>query len=151
MSLRDVFLVKEDVDHQHWTSDGNRYNVGALYSYAKSITTPEQIPLDSLKKGFEKTNVDEEKWSPEFIERCNDTNMDYPILVVKDSKNKLWIADGNHRYGKAVMQADEMIWGYIVDEKDLPEKAIEPEPSDEDTGSHKQFKSNDEDVEGSGF
>jgi hypothetical protein len=71
--------------------------------------------------------------------------MDYPILVVKDSKKRLWIADGNHRYGKAVIQADEFIMGYIVDENDLPDKAIEPEPSGEDsTHSHKANKSGHE-------
>lgn len=137
-TMKQLFLVKEDIDHQHWTSDGNRYNVGMLYDYAKAVTEPEEVPLDALKKGFENTNVDEDKWSAEFVERCQNTNLDYPILVVKDRKGRLWIADGNHRYGKAVMQGDEMIVAYVVDEKDLPKKAIEPEPSEEDLGSHKK-------------
>jgi hypothetical protein len=136
--MRALFTIKESIYHQHWTSDGNRYNVGMLYDYAKAVTEPEQVPLNALKKGFENTNVDEEKWSPEFVERCQQTNMDYPILVVKDRKGRLWIADGNHRYGKAVMQGDEMINAYIVDEKDLPKKAIEPEPSADDLGSHRK-------------
>lgn len=137
-SMKSIFLMKEDVYHQHWTSDGDRYNVGMLYDYAKAVTDPEEVPLDALQHGFENTNVDEDKWSPEFVERCQQTNMDYPILVVKDRKGRLWIADGNHRYGKAVMQGDEMIMAYVVDEKDLPEKAIEPEPDPEDLGSHKK-------------
>ena len=145
MSLRDVFLIKEDIFHQHWTSNKKRYNIGMLYDYAKSVTDPEDVPLDSLSYGFEHTNVDEEKWGPEFNARCRETNMDYPILVVKDRKNRLWIADGNHRYGKAVMQADEMIQAYIIDEKDLPEKAVEPEPADDDQRSHKATKSGGED------
>jgi hypothetical protein len=136
-SLKSVFLVKEDVYHQHWTSNKKRYNVGMLYDYAKAVAEPEEVPLSALKKGFENTNVDEKKWSPEFVERCESTNMEYPILVVKDRKNQLWIADGNHRYGKAILQGDEMIWAYVVDEKKLPEKAIEPDPSEEDSGSHK--------------
>jgi hypothetical protein len=134
--MSQLFLIKEDVYHQHWTSNGKRYNVGMLYDYAKAVTEPEEVPLDALKKGFENTNVDEEKWSDEFVQRCEETNLDYPILVVKDRKNRLWIADGNHRYGKAVMKGIEMILAYIVDEKDLPEKSIEPEPGAEDTGSH---------------
>ena len=141
-SLRSVFTIKEDVYHQHWTSNGDRYNVGMLYDYAKSVTDPEQIPLDSLKRGFSKTTVDEEKWSDEFIKRCQKSNLNYPILVVRDNKDRLWIADGNHRYGKAVMRADEMIWGYIVDEKDLPEKSIEPAPDEDDSSSHSTVKSN---------
>jgi hypothetical protein len=136
VSLRDVFLIKEDVYHQHWTSDGKRYNVGMLYDYAKAVTEPEEVPLDALQKQFEKTNVDEEKWSDEFVERCQNTSLKYPILVVIDDKKRMWIADGNHRYGKAVMQGDEMIQAYVVRERDLPEKAIEPKPSIDDQGSH---------------
>ena len=150
MSLRDVFLVKEDIHHQHWTSNKKRYNIGALYDYAKSVTDPEEIPLDSLSYGFKHTNVDEEKWGPEFNKRCRETNMDYPILVVKDRKGRFWIADGNHRYGKAVMQADQMILAYVVDEKDLPEKAIEPEPDADDQRSHKANKSATEEAEDPG-
>lgn len=141
-SIMGVFLVKEDVYHQHWTSDDTRYNVGSLYDYAKAVTEPEDIPLDSLSYAFEHTNVDEKKWSPEFNKRCREANLDYPILVVRDRKGRLWIADGNHRYGKAVMYAEEFISGYIINEKDLPEKAIEPAPpGTEDESSHKKVKS----------
>ena len=140
-SLRSIFLFKEDVDHQHWTSNDRRYNVGALYDFARASADPEDIPLDSLRYGFEHTNLDEEPWTPEFNARCREANLDYPILVVRDPKDRLWIADGNHRYGKAVMQAAEMIPGYIVDERDLPEKAIEPAPAAEDTGSRRRWKS----------
>ena len=143
-SLRSVFLVKEDVYHQHWTSNGDRYNVGMLYDFAKAAADPEDIPLDSLKYGFEHTNLDEEKWSDDFVERCREANLDYPILVVRDRKGRLWIADGNHRYGKAVMQAEEFVQGYIVDEKDLPDKAIEPAPKMK--GSHGRTKSEHEEA-----
>ena len=127
-SMKELFLVKEDVYHQHWTSDDRRYNVGMLYDYARATSHPQPIPLGLLKKGFEDTNLDEEKWSDEFVERCQQANLDYPILVVQDDKKRFWIADGNHRYGKAVMQSKEFIDGYIVRERDLPETAIEPEP-----------------------
>lgn len=147
--MKELFLMKEDIYHQHWTSNGKRYNVGMLYDYAKAVAEPEEVPLDALKKGFENTNVDEEKWSDEFVQRCQETNLDYPILVVKDKKERLWIADGNHRYGKAVMQGLEMIMAYVVDEKDLPEKSIEPEPNAEDSGSHE--KKSEETAEGPGF
>jgi hypothetical protein len=140
-SLRSVFVVKEDIDHQHWTSSGKRYNVGALYDFARAVSEPEEIPLDSLKRGFEKTEVDEEKWSDEFVDRCQDADLSYPILVVQDSKGRLWIADGNHRYGKAVMQAQEFIPGYIVQEKDLPEKAIEPAPDDKKVSKNAHISS----------
>lgn len=132
-SLRSIFLVKEDIHHQHWTSDGTRYNVGALYQFAEAVTEPEEIPLESLRRGFEKTNLDEEKWSEDFVKRCQKANLDYPILVVQDNKDRLWIADGNHRYGKAVMHNEEFILGYIIHENEIPDKAIEPKPeSDED-------------------
>lgn len=127
-SMKDLFLERADPDHQHWTSEDTRYNVGMLYDFAQASTDPEEIPLDALLYGFEHTNLDEEKWSDEFVRRSREASLDYPILVVRDRKGKLWIADGNHRYGKAVMQAEEMILGYVIDEKDLPEKAIEPLP-----------------------
>lgn len=139
--LSKIFVIKEDVYHQHWTSDGNRYNVGMLYDYAKAVTDPEEIPLDALQYGFEHTNVDEKKWSDAFVTRCQESSLDFPILVVKDKKGKFWIADGNHRYGKAVMQNLEMIDAYVVDEKNLPEKAIEQDTDEDDSGSHKQYKS----------
>lgn len=139
--LTEIFLIKEDVYHQHWTSNGKRYNVGTMYDFAKAVTDPEDIPLDSLKYGFEHTNTDEEKWTPEFNDRCRQASLDYPILVVQDKKNRLWIADGNHRYGKAIMHAEEFISGYIIREKDIPEKAEEPAPHGEDIKSNKAQKS----------
>jgi hypothetical protein len=115
-----------------------------LYDFAKAVSDPEDIPLDSLKYGFEHTNVDEEKWSDDFVRRCQQASLGYPILVVRDRKDRLWIADGNHRYGKAVMQAQEMISAYVVDERDLPDKAIEPAPKDKD--SHRRTKSGHEEA-----
>lgn len=141
MSLRDVFIMKEDVYHQHWTSNSTRYNVGMLYDFAKASTEPEDIPLDSLQYGFDHTNLDEEKWTPDFNRRCMEADLSYPILVVQDKKGRMWIADGNHRYGKAIMQAKEFIKGYIVQEKDLPDKAVEPLPKGDDKGSRSRIKS----------
>jgi hypothetical protein len=138
-SLTSVFLVKEGVSEQHWTSDGKRFNVKALYDYARSVCDPEQIPLTALKYGFEHTTVDEDRWSPEFVARCKEADMKYPILVVQDQNQKMWIADGNHRYGRAVMRGDEMILGYIVLERDIPDKAIDPSPPGTgDESSHKK-------------
>jgi hypothetical protein len=143
-SLASVFLVKEDVWKQHWTSNNNRYNVGMLYDYAKSVSDPEDIPLDALKYGFEHTHVDEDHWSPEFVARCKEADLQYPILVVQDRHGKMWIADGNHRYGRAVMRGEELISGYIVMERDLPDKAIEPKaPGDDDESSHRRAASED--------
>lgn len=139
--MTSLFLIKEDVYKQHWSSNGKRYNVGKLYDYAKAVTEPEDVPLSSLKYGFEHTNVDEDKWSPEFTKRAREANFDYPILVVRDRKDRLWIADGNHRYGKAVMWNMEMIAAYVVDEKGLPDIAVDPDPTDEDESSHKRQKS----------
>ena len=138
-SLKSVFgLMKESLARQHWSSNSKRYRVDLLYAYAEAVTEPQEIPLDSLKYGFEHTNLDEEPWSDEFVKRCEEADLSYPILVVQDKKH-LFVADGNHRYGKAVMQDLEFIMGYIVQEKDLPEKAIEPKK--EDDGSHRTYKS----------
>jgi hypothetical protein len=135
--LTDIFLVKEDIYHQHWTSNKIRYNVGSLYDFARASTDPEDIPLSALQYAFEHTNLDEDKWTPEFNARCQEADLSFPILAVRDRKGRLWIADGNHRYGKAVMQANEFILGYVVDEKDLPDKAVEPAPEPIDDDSEK--------------
>ena len=138
MSLRDVFIMKEGVEGQHWTSDGNRYSIQKMYDYAKSVTDPEQIPVSALAHSFEHTELDEEKWSDAFNSRCNAADLKYPILVARDKNGKLWISDGNHRYGKALMKNIEMIYGYVIDEKDIPEKALEPKVGSSKNNSHKK-------------
>jgi hypothetical protein len=145
--MMELFLIKEDVHRQHWTSDGLRYNVGRLYDFARDVADIEDIPLSLLQYGFEHTNVDEEKWSDEFVERCMEANLDYPILVVVDKKGKHWIADGNHRYGKAVTQGLEMISGYIVHEDELPSDAIDPSPQDDDESEHEKKESSSDPIE----
>jgi len=45
---------------------------------------------------------------------------------VKDLKERLWIADGNHRFARKQRDGFDTIVGYIVEEKNLPKYAIEP-------------------------
>lgn len=122
----DLFLVKESVDSQHWTSNGNRYNVGKLYKWARQNGHEIQIiPLDKLSAGFDKTKTDEDKGSEAFWKRA-DAAGDDPILVAIDHKNRWWIADGNHRFARAQRDGLSDITGYVVNEVDLPTDAIEP-------------------------
>ena len=144
-SLKSLFIIKEELSRQHWSSNGNRYNVEMLYKFAEASTEPEEIPVESLVKGFYKTELDEPHWSDKFVERAQEADLSFPILVAQDNKKRLWVVDGNHRLGKAIMQADEFISGYIVQEKDLPEKAIEPKGDDDDDGSHRTHKSSHRD------
>lgn len=138
--LTDLFLIREGLESQHWSSDGRRYRVDLLYAFAEASAEPEEIPITSLRYGLEHTNLDEPRWSPEFIKRARESDLSYPILVVMDSKKRLWVADGNHRVGKAIMQGLNAISGYVVRERDLPEKAIEPR-EEGDEGSHRGRKS----------
>jgi hypothetical protein len=124
--MTDLFLVKESVDSQHWTSNGKRYNVGKLYKWARQNGHAIQIiPVAKLKKGFEKTKTDEPKGSEKFWERAERAGNE-PILVAVDQKNRWWIADGNHRYARYVREGFSEIMGYVLKENDLPESAIEP-------------------------
>lgn len=130
--MSEVFRIRESLDAQHWTSGDKRYNIQRLYDFAEASTDPEDVPIDSLMYGFRHTDVDEEKWSPEFVRRCQEADLSYPILVVQDAKKRFWVADGNHRVGKAIMQGLEMVPAYVVRERDLPEKALEQKESYED-------------------
>jgi hypothetical protein len=124
-SMKALFMVKESVDNQHWTSNGKRYNIGKLYSWARQNGHEvEVIPLGWLKSGYLKTKTDEAKDSPAFWARAEAAG-DEPILVVHDDKN-FWIADGNHRYARADRDGKRNIEGYVVRECDLPEDAVEP-------------------------
>lgn len=124
-SLLSVFLMKEQAD-QHWTSNGNRFNVFKLYDWLESEGyEPIEIDMGMLKDGFENTNFDEPRNSEAFWARAERAGDD-PILVVYDDDDKWWIADGNHRYGRKLRDGDRSILGYVVYEGDLPEEAIEP-------------------------
>ena len=138
--LTSVFLLEEDLSRQHWSSNHKRYRIDRLYTYAEAVADPEDIPVDSLMYGWEHTNLDEKRWSDEFVARCQEADLSYPILVVQDDKGKLWPADGNHRIGKAIMHASEFILGYIVQERDLPEKAIEPKADGEESAGSRGRK-----------
>lgn len=129
-TMKELFCVKESVDHQHWTSHGNRYNIGKLYSWARQNGHDvEIIPLANLKRGFEKTKTDEEKGSDAFWQRA-DAAGDEPILVVIDHDGSEWIADGNHRFARAERDGLDSIHGFRVRECDLPRDAIEPKKND---------------------
>jgi hypothetical protein len=122
----DLFLVHESVDRQHWTSNGKRYNVGKLYKWARQNGHEVQIiPVDDLKDGYERTRTDESKESEEFWDRADQAGDD-PILVAVDGRHRRWIADGNHRYARAIRDGKRHIFGYVVNENDLPADAIEP-------------------------
>jgi hypothetical protein len=123
-SLKSVFLIKE-ASQQHWTSNGVRYSVGALYDYAKEKVDPIPIGIEVLRKGFEGTKTDEPKWSPAFMQRADKAG-DAPILVVTDEEGEFWIADGNHRYARALSRGEQEITGYVVAEWELPPEAIDP-------------------------
>lgn len=125
-TMKQLFNIKESVDNQHWTSNGKRYNIGKLYSWARQNGHDvEIIPISNLKAGFDRTKTDEKKDSDAFWKRA-DAAGDDPILVVVDDMGMEWIADGNHRFARNERDGQEGIAGYRVNERDLPEDAIEP-------------------------
>lgn len=124
--MTELFLVKESVDRQHWTSNGKRFNVGKLYSWARQNGHEIKIiPIDKLEYGYNKTRTDEDKESDAFWDRAYSAG-DEPILVAVDDQERPWIADGNHRFARAKRDGLKVIQGYVVRESDLPDDAVEP-------------------------
>lgn len=123
MPLKDAFISPV---HDKWTSNGTKYDVGVILRHLRSEgAQPRPLPLSLLKPGFDKTNTDEPKWSVRFVERMERASDD-PILVVVSENGKHWIADGNHRFARKLLEGALSISCYVVAERDLPASAIVP-------------------------
>ena len=61
---------------------------------------------------------------PEFTERANQTDLKYPIIVVK-YPDGLFIADGVHRLWKANAENMEKIKAYVLDHDELEQFKID--------------------------
>ena len=57
-SLRSLFLIKEDVYHQHWTSNKKRYNVGMLYDYAKAALEEQKSQQEARLRAVQRALAD---------------------------------------------------------------------------------------------
>jgi len=112
-------------------SDGQTFSwkIGDIFDYIDGRGYPLEIPVDFLVEDNLQMSpediADEVVGSPEFIERAQQADLSYPIIVVRyppsrrDPEGALFIADGVHRLWKAVDEGHESIMGYLIESDDL--------------------------------
>lgn len=112
-------------------SDGQTFSwkVGDIHDYVAGRGYPMQIPVDLLEEDNLQMSpedvADEVVGSPEFIERALQSDLSFPIIVVRyppssrDPDGALFIADGVHRLWKAIDEGNEFIDGYVIEQDDL--------------------------------
>lgn len=113
------------------SSDGQKFSwrVGDIHDYVDGRGYPIQIPVELLEEDNLQMSpddvADEVVGSPEFIARARESDLSYPIIVVRyppsrrDPDGALFIADGVHRLWKAIDEGLEFIDGFLIDQDDL--------------------------------
>jgi disulfide oxidoreductase YuzD len=109
-----AFLESYKMEDQTFSYKGGTYSVPKMVSFAKKNKKLQKIPINLLTHNLKTSNPRD----PEFIERVQQTNLIYPIIVVK-YPNGLFVADGIHRLYKAKSRKNETIKGYIIDHSEL--------------------------------
>jgi hypothetical protein len=111
--------------------DGQKFSwrVGDIYDYVDGRGYPIQIPVELLEEDNLQMSpedvADEVIGSPEFIARAQESDLSYPIIVVRyppsrrDPDGALFIADGVHRLWKAIDEGHEFIDGFLIEQDDL--------------------------------
>jgi len=132
----DIILCKiaSDFRDQFYSDNDGEYRVGDIYDYAV-----ENIPLTDLSveelaeinfmPGSEET-ADELPGSPEFIERADKADLQYPILAI-EYPDGIFVADGVHRLWKAHSLGHDTIKGRLLQQKDL-ERIVKAQDRDMD-------------------
>lgn len=112
-------------------SDGQviSWKVGDIFDYVDGRGYPVQIPVELLEEDNLQASpedvTDEVVGSPGFIVRASQSDLSYPIIVVRyqpswrDPDGALYIADGVHRLWKAIDDGYEFIDSYLLEEDDL--------------------------------
>jgi hypothetical protein len=116
-------LVKKSAFFYDQTfSDGDgTWKVPDIEEYARTNGKRIKVPVRSLLNNLEpspRESGDELPGHPEFIDRANEADLSYPIIVVK-YPDGLWIADGVHRLWKARDEGLEEIAAYVINHSEL--------------------------------
>ena len=106
---------------QTYSDDEGTYNVPDIFEYAKKNGELKKIPIRKLLHNLEPSpheSGDELPGSQEFIERAEESDLSYPIIVVK-YPDGWFIADGVHRLWKANDRGAKTMNGYLIDHAEL--------------------------------
>jgi len=123
-----IIRIAEFFYDQTYSDDYGEWKVPKIHEYAKKHGKRKLISIKKLLHNLDPSpheSGDELPGSPEFIERANDSDLSYPIIVVK-YPDGLFIADGVHRLWKAKEEELTTIKSYLIDSSELhgitPEK-----------------------------
>jgi hypothetical protein len=121
------FLESYRMEDQTFSDNNGTYSVPQIVNYAEKNKKIKEIPISKLLHNLEPSPHEEGSelpGHPEFIERANQTDLKYPIIIVK-YPDGLFIADGVHRLAKAHSLNYETIKSYILNQKELEDLKIE--------------------------
>ena len=116
-------LITETLYNDQTYSDGTgEWRVGDIIDCAQN--KPRQdLDVEALfAVNFDTSDdsFDEAPGSPEFVERAERSDLNYPIVVVRYPDGD-FVADGNHRLWKAHSGGMKTIKGYVITVKELHE------------------------------
>ena len=120
------FLESYRMEDQTFSDNNGTYSVPQIVNYAEKNKKIKEIPISKLLHNLEPSPHEEGSelpGHPEFIERANQTDLKYPIIIVK-YPDGLFIADGVHRLAKAHSLNHETIKAYVLDQDELEQFII---------------------------
>jgi disulfide oxidoreductase YuzD len=89
------------------------------------VALADKYPVEKIDvKQFEKQLVGRQEDPTKSIERAQQAELKYPIIVVKRKNGQLWIADGTHRAHKAILQKLSYIDAKVIPIDDMQPFAV---------------------------
>jgi hypothetical protein len=115
------FLESFKMEDQTFSDNNGTYSVPQIVNYATQNKKIKEIPMSKLLHNLEPSpheSGSELPGHPEFIERANQTDLIYPIIIVK-YPDGLFIADGVHRLYKANSLNQKTMKSYVLNQNEL--------------------------------
>jgi len=115
------FLESYRMEDQTFSDNNGTYSVPKIVKYATENKLIQNLPIEPLLHNLEPSpheSGSELPGHPEFIERAEQTELKYPIIVVQ-YQDGLFIADGVHRLYKANSKNHKNIKAYLINQNEL--------------------------------
>jgi hypothetical protein len=109
------------MEDQTFSDNNGTYSVPKIVKYATENKLIQNLPIEPLLHNLEPSpheSGSELPGHPEFIERAEQTELKYPIIVVQ-YQDGLFIADGVHRLYKANSKNHKNIKAYLINQNEL--------------------------------